>query len=137
MDWQLAVIPLLQFSIPHQALLVSTTLIKFLKDSSLIPIFLIGSKHGTPSGNRRLTSSAVFRRSSRWSILFKSLGNWTRIELIKSIVDIVTGTISILPNFSSLPGGPGLMAGKSFRVIREPFLTTEEDASSHNATSMM
>jgi hypothetical protein len=38
---------------------------RFLNDSSLIPRFLIGSRFGNPSGNRRFTSSTVRRKSSR------------------------------------------------------------------------
>ena len=55
--------------------------------SSLMPIFSIGSRIGTPSGNRRWTSRTLFHSVSlAWSDR-RSLGMNTRMWLMPSIVD--------------------------------------------------
>lgn len=80
------------------------TLRSFLKDSSLMPMFSIGSSTAIPSGNLRCTSSSDFRTVWRCSLDLMSPGRKTRMWLTASRQESRTGTTSILP-FSPGPGG--------------------------------
>ena len=68
------------------------TLIIFLNCSSLMFMSSIGSRSGTPSGNRRITSCMDFPTLNRLSEDLRSLGRYNRMLLIFVMCLSSTGT---------------------------------------------
>ena len=72
------------------------TLIIFLNCSSLMFMSSIGSRRGTPSGNRRITSCMDLPTLKRLSEDLRSLGRYSRMLLILAMCLSNTGTTYVL-----------------------------------------